>query len=59
MPRNRPVGGSYGGSVTQTAAPSAGASSWRRMSARPSATVASAETITGSVVMRPPAVSGS
>ena len=26
MPRKRPVGGSYGGSVTQTAAPSAGAS---------------------------------
>ena len=47
MPRKRPVGGSYGGSVTQTAAPSAGAVSWRRISARPSATVASAETRIG------------
>ena len=33
MPRNRPVGGSYGGRVTHTAAPSAGGRSWRRMSA--------------------------
>ena len=52
------MGGSYGGRVTHTAAPSAGGRSWRRMSASPSATVASAETMIGSVVMRPPAVSG-
>ena len=57
-PRVGAVGGSYGGSVTQTAAPSAGASSCRRIRASPSATVASAETMIGSVVIRPPAVSG-
>ena len=41
-----------------TAAARAGCSSWRRMSASASATVASADSTIGSLVMRPPAVSG-
>ena len=51
-------GVSNGGRVTKTAAASAGCSSCRRISASASATVASAERMIGSGVIRPPAVSG-
>ena len=53
---NRPVGVSSGGRHTNTVEASAGASSSRRTTASASAMVASGPRMTGSVVIRPPAV---
>jgi hypothetical protein len=57
MPRNLPVGVSYGARQTNTVEASAGVSSGLRMRASASATVASGGRITGSLVIMPPAVS--
>ena len=56
MPRNLPVGVSSGGRQTNTVEASAGESSARRTTASASAIVASGPRMTGSVVIRPPAV---
>ena len=56
MPRNLPVGVSSGGRQTKTVAARAGESSTRRTTASASAMVASGPRMTGSLVIRPPAV---
>ena len=58
LPRYRPVGVSSGGRQTNTAAASGTGSDGSRTRASASATVVLGARITGSGVIRPPAVSG-